>query len=713
MAYKMSEVGGFGTGALGDITNPSGQINSYANVTAISTNTVTIGTPSNGIYETFAVGKEILLHVSAITSGTDYQYLGKYMVATITAVAGSVLTLSKDVSGLIASGVLANHHVQAITVAQFATLNLTATIAPLAYNATNKYGGIIALKCKTALNISGSGKIDLAAKGIPIGSIALRPATTQEGTAAQIGWENHITARNLYLNCPDGAVFIAAKTLANTGTSTRIGGATAGVALYPYNGGSTSNTNAKGGPSILMAAQTITGFAVDMISKASSNTSGRGIGRCYIATDSKIAADEGLYALDCLSNPARLVSMGIKDYGSGTLGTVSSLSGQINSYVNVTAISADGRTLTIGTKYEGVYEKFEVGNRVMFHVSRQTGSDQASIGKFILAKILSVTGSTVMLDTPVTNVVPSNVTSNYKCQMVTLAQFDNLAWNGNYTGAKAYNDSHGCGGILALQAKTLLDLQSGKLNMEGKGIPSNVSRPAVTWQCSGSQGDTLPLSSGTGSVFIVAKSLFTNTSTRIGAATISADAYKGAIGTGGAPGSTGGSAGSSGITGANAQFLWGGDGGRGGYMGSSDGYTLGTAGASAAGCGKMGGAGGTGTSINTGLVGYGGAGGASGASLFIVSDTWTGYSVHCIGTGGFGGASGGAGLSPTAAYCGSAGNPGNPSGAGYGGSGAGGGGGAGGYGSPGGGGGAGGSPGTCFIYANTITNPDYTAYLAS
>ena len=168
MAYKMSEVGGFGTGALGDITNPSGQINSYANVTAINTNTITIGTPSNGIYETFAVGKEILLHVSAITSGTDYQYLGKYMVAQITAVAGSVLTLSKDVSGLIASGVLANHHVQAITVAQFATLNLTATITPLAYNATNKYGGIIALKCKTALNISGSGKIDLAAKGIPM-----------------------------------------------------------------------------------------------------------------------------------------------------------------------------------------------------------------------------------------------------------------------------------------------------------------------------------------------------------------------------------------------------------------------------------------------------------------------------------------------------------------------------------------------------------------
>lgn len=682
MAYKMSDVGGWGTGALGDITNPAGQVNSYANVTAISTNTVTIGTASNGIYETFAVGKEILLHVSAITSGTDYQYLGKYMVATITAVVGSVLTLSKDVSGLIASGVLANHHVQAITVAQFDTLNLSATIAPLAYNATNKYGGIIALKCKTALNISGSGKIDLAAKGIPIGSIALRPATTQEGTAAQIGWENHITARNLYLNCPDGAAFIAAKTLANTGTSTRIGGATAGVALYPYNGGSTSNTNAKGGPSILMAAQTITGFAVDMISKASSNTSGRGIGRCYIATETRLPADEGLYALDCLSNPARLVSMGIKDYGTGALGTVTSLSGQINSYVKVTAISADGRTLTIGTKYEGIYEKFETGNRVMFHVSRQTGSDQTSIGKFILSKILSVAGNTVMLDTPVTNVVPANVLSNYKCQLITVAQFDTLAWSGNYTGAKAYNDAHGCGGVLALQAKTGFDLQGGQLNMDGKGIPAGVSRAAVSWQCSGTQGNVLPLSQGTGAVFIVAKQLTVNSASRIGASTSGAN-YSG----------SGSGVGFFCIGGLGAPGLAG----PGSYNSSAPGGSLGVIGS-------------TGTygveyTAEPYNVWPGSPGGNAGASIFIVADILVGFSIDVIATGGFGGLGGANYGGPAYGYA----PNGGIAGAGYGG---GGGYSGGGYNSGSGGGGGGGS-GTCYIYVNTVSNADYTAYLAS
>jgi hypothetical protein len=708
MAYKMSDVGSWGTGALGDITNPSGQVNSYANVTAISTNTVTIGTPSNGIYETFAVGKEILLHVSAITSGTDYQYLGKYMVATITGVAGSVLTLSKDVSGLIASGVLANHHVQAITVTQFATLNLTATIAPLAYNATNKYGGIIAFKCKSALNLSGSGKIDLAAKGIPIASIALRPATAQEGTAAQIGWENHITARQFYLNCPDGAAFIAAKALANTGTSTRIGGATAGVALYPYNGGSTSNTNAKGGPSILVAAQTITGFAVDMISKASSNTNGRGIGRCYIATETKLPADEFLYSLDCLSNPARLVPMGIKDYGSGALGTVTSLSGQINSYANVTAISADGRTLTIGTKYEGVYEKFEAGNRVMFHVSRQSGSDQASIGKLILTKILSVAGNTVMLDTPVTNVVPTNVLSNYKCQLITIAQFDTLAWSGDYTGAKAYNDTHGCGGILAIQAKTVADLQGGKLNMVGKGIPSGVSRPAVTWQSSGSQGDVLPLSSGNGAILLIAKRLVFNASTRLGATwsgavvgSVAGGPAATAFSTAGSPGNPGGAGypGSGAGGGAcnsgypavagSPGFITPGFGGRGGFYTYWDedqtimyptpgpGGTVNTSKGMSGNPGANGGQDATGT----GSVGYGGAAGYGGSSLFIVADTIVGFIVDALSIGGGAGFPGGGGT-PTGARSG-------------------------------GGGGGGGKEGTGFIYANNVETPDFTAYLAS
>ena len=687
MAYKMSDVGSWGTGALGDITNPAGQINSYANVTAINGTSVTIGTPSNGIYETFAVGKEILLHVSALAAGSNTAYLGKYLSATITGVAGSVLTLSKDPTGLLPAVELTNHHVQAITIAQFATLNLSATIAPLAYNATNKYGGVIALKCKTALNISGSGKIDLAAKGIPIGSIALRPATAQESNTSQMGWENHITARNLYLNCPDGAAFIAAKASALSGTAARIGGTTAGVSRYPYN---TAFENASasvvvGGPTILWASGTISGFTPSIISKTSSNGSGRGLGRCYIATDSKMPADECLYSVDCLSNPARLTSMGIKNFGSGALGTISNPSGQINSYAPITGLSSDGLQIGIGTTYNGAYERIEVGNTVMFHVSRQISTDNEHLGKFILAKVLAVAGTTVTIDKSVTSVLPSSILSSYKCQLVTVAQFDTLTISGTYSAAKAYDDSQGCGGILAIAAKTALNLANGILNMAGKGIPASVTRTEANWQCSGLQADCLPISQGGGAVFLLAKLINLNSASRIGAAQNGA-AYGGAKGTGtfvGTPECRGAAL----------------KGGHGGY----NQWSPGVGGL----CGLCG---------TNGPIYYGPSdaaiGGLAGPSVFIVADTIDGFSIVCIATGGLPGAGG---LWRGESWCTdvSNGTPGSPGGAGYGG----GGGGAGRYGETGYGvglsaaGGAG--PGTCFIHVNTLTNPDFTALLAA
>ena len=670
MAFKTSNYGDYGSGALGTVLNPSGQINTYANVTAISTNTVTIGTASAGIYETFAVGKEIMLHVSALVSGSDTTYLGCYMVATITAVNGSTLTLSKDVSGLVASGSFANYQVQALTVAQFDTLNLTGTITPPAYSATNKYGGILAFKCKTAFNYSGSAAINLVAKGIPIANVAYRPATAQETNENQMGWENHIASRNLYMNCPDGVVFIMAKTSAGSGTAARIGGTTAGVAKYPYNTtfANASSSVVKGGPTILWVSDTITGFDPSIISKTSSNTSGRGLGRAYIATNSKIQADELLYAVDCVSNVARLISMGIKSFGTGALGTALSLSGQVNSYAPVSAISADGKTLTIGTKYEGAYEKFAAGSVVMFHVSRQTGSDNTLLGKFILATVLSASGSAIVLDTAVTNVISSNVLSNYKCQLITVAQFDTLANSASYTGAKAYDDTAGCGGILAMAAKTTMDLSGGTLDMTGKGIPNTVSRPAVSWQCSGLQNDCLPLSQGNGAVLLIANKLKMNSSTKIGASYAGAS-YGGAGGAGGGVyGTAGGAASGAGATGTGA-------GGAGG-----SGYGIG----------------GTGGTSATGI----GAGAGAGSSIYIIANNIDGFSISSITTGGAGGAGG-------IAICN--GGAGGAGGAGYGG----GAGGSGSGGTYGGGGDGGGGAGTCFIYANTITNPDYTAVVAS
>lgn len=687
MAFKLSDIeGGYGAGSLGDVANPSTQINSYANVTAVSTNVLTIGTISVGT-ATFIVGREVLLHVSAKVSGTDTTYLGKWMVAKITAISGSTVTLDKDASGMVASLEFANNALQVVAIADYGTLTFSSGSysATPQYSTTNKYGGIVAIKCKTALVFSG-GAISLVDKGIPTASSALRPLVAQESNTQQTGWENSATVSRAYMNAGDGVAFLFAATTTITGTASRIGSTAAGSAYYPYASNDNSPSEVVGGSTILWVSGTITGFTPTIISKG--KASGAGLGRCYIATETALPNDEGLYAQDCISNLARPRNLNIKDYGTGALGDITNPSGQINSYANVTAISDDGKTLTIGAPSYGAYEKFDVGNEIVFHVIRNTSSDYAYLGKFILAKILAKSGSQLTLDTAVTAVFPSAMIASYKCQVATVAQFNTLVISYNYTGTLAYSDTNGYGGLLAIKAKTLLNLTGGQLNTEGKGIPSGVSRVALPNQCSGQQKDYLPMSLGNGAILIIAKGLTTSASSRIGA-TWDGSGYggTGAAGTngGGAGGAVGGFAGLNGGTGSNSGGSPGG-GGAGGVPGSS-------------------------------VI-------ANGASIFVVVNSITFYQA-AFSTGGAAGTAGtlgGSGYSSAGAgVAGTTGGAGYGGGAGSGGNGyfcAGGGGGSGGFcggGSGGGGGnglgmtasggagGAGGNAGTCFIYCNSYT----------
>ena len=682
MAYKMSDVGGWGTGALGDITNPSGQINSYANVTAINTNTVTIGTPSNGIYETFVVGKEILLHVSAVLSGTDATKLGKYLVATITGVSGSVLTLSKDVAAnLVANADLSTLVVQAITVAQFNTLTLSSgSITPPVYSTANKYGGIITYKCKTEQIFSG-GSISLVDKGIPTASKAMRPLTAQETNMTTLinnrhqsssGWENHITSRQFLLNSGYGAAMIFAKKTTISSTASRIGGTAAGVAKYPYDPAASMNAGnpsaAIGGSTILFASETISGFVVNIISKGT-NSSGAGYGRCYIASETKLPLDAGLYAADCLSNPARLRAIGIRDFGSGIIGNVTNPTGQINSYAPVTAIN--GNQVTIGTASTGVYGGFEAGAQVLFHVSAiKATCDNSQLGKMFATEILSVNGSALTLATQIPFTVPL---ANYHCQMITLPNFANLTIGTAYASTLAWDNTSKIGGILAIKASGAFDLSGGSLNMVGKGLPKDdTQRPSLPKQCSGQQGDYLPLSQGNGAVFIVAKMLTMSASSKIGG-TWTSTTFAG--------GGTNASYAEPGAIYAPEFYSTtsrGGGTNRGG-PGPLDGNNSYNPGGEVGQSGSR-----EYATPSATVIGYGGA------SVFIVVDTLNGFVLPC--TGGMRGDYVDNGY-PTQ------GGTVTDGGAGYGGSG-----GmyrAGTYGT------GGGGPGSCFVYANTVTSPDY------
>ena len=264
MACDLKTLNNYGDGSLGAVSNPTGQINSYANVTAITANSVTIGTAAAGAYETFAAGKEIMLHVSA-TNGTsqDVTYLGRYIICKITAVSGSVLTVDKDFTAVLPPAAFANYQVQAVTVANFKSLILSSgSITPPAYSVSNKYGGIILAKCTDTVTFSG-GSINLVDKGIPVASAAYRPRTVQEinGTAdtdKYSGWENHITLRQFLLNAGDGAAMIIAKHFVQMGTASRIGGTTAGAQF---------TRGTIGGSTIALIAGDMTGFDPSIISK--------------------------------------------------------------------------------------------------------------------------------------------------------------------------------------------------------------------------------------------------------------------------------------------------------------------------------------------------------------------------------------------------------------------------------------------------------------
>jgi len=665
MAYKMSDVGGFGTGALGDISNPSGQINSYANVTAISTNTVTIGTPSNGIYETFAVGKEILLHASAVLSGTDATKLGKYLVATITGVSGSVLTLSKDVAAnLVANADLSTLVVQAITVAQFNTLTLSSgSIAPPVYSTTNKYGGIITYKCKTEQIFSG-GSISLVDKGIPTASSAMRPLTAQEtemvGTAKHTtGWENHITSRQALMNCGDGVAMIWTKKTTISSASSRIGGTTAGVAYYPYALNDNSPAEVLGGSTILLASETIDGFAVSLISKGKG--SGTGYGRCYIATETRLPNDEGLYSQDCLSKASRLRELGITSFGDGRTGDIALQFGMFNSIAPITAMSPRN-VFTLGAQRAGMYTSFDVGTKVCVHATASKAGATADFGRFMIGTIVGVNGSIITLDS---SLPISYSFADYYWQMIAIPQFRNLNVSGAVAPTNTWDGSSG--GITVVMVNETMTMANNAWIYEyhnTKGLPyGGTNRPFLQFQCSGQQKDYLPISQGRGAQLYICKNIVFGSGSRLGHYTDGAKFGAGNTNTNdmGLCGSV--------FTGSYGNSLKsGGYAGGGGYQSA-------------------------GGPFSSGLYGYGGKmgmyglgdnqpGGMAGASLFLVADTITNFSVSLLGTGGAGDKDGN----------------GNCGGAGYGG--------ASGYNQF-----AtwdGGGPGTCFVYANTIINPDYT-----
>ena len=516
MALKIS----FGSGALGDVTELDSTVNSYANVTAVTPTSITVNdtTKITGL-ATFDVGTLILLHVSA-TSANKKDFLGNWLLATITGIEDNVWTLDTDPTACITSEELGNYCVQAVAVAQFKnlTLNEGTTVTPPIYSASTNIGGIVAIMCSETLTFNG-GHISLSDRGIPAASKAMRPATNNDvasDTENYSGWENSDTRIHMFLNAGDGLAFIVAKKLVCNEDS-RIGNVTTqGVQFYrghknsvTYEDAAPTGVTNVGGSTIFVAAETIEGFTCKMFAKYrdSSLAAGQGICRCYIASETKLRNDEGLYAYDCLSDPGRIRKMNIKGFGNGSFGDGNAITAQLNNYATITEVN--GRKVTYKNQTSNGLAQIASGALVMIHFNHRSNVNVEQSGRFILANVLADNGTILTLDADVPNI---SVT-DYAAQIVSIPQFDNFTLAAENKATVAFDGNQG--GICALAVKNNCDLSGGQLCVYDCGGGEAYARAGLAYIGNAQDSDKLPIGHGNGSVFILAQNLIMNAATCI------------------------------------------------------------------------------------------------------------------------------------------------------------------------------------------------------
>lgn len=650
MAFDIYAAQGYGSGSA-DVVNPADTLNAYAKVTALNGNSITVDDAS-----AFNVGGELFLHDTSP---------GRWLIATITAKVGNVLSLNKNVLWQTLPAYL-----QAVTVPHFKTLTIESghSISPPAF--LNGKGGIIVFKCSEALTLGGA--INLVDKGIAPADKSIRSYVSHEDSGVEdtspfSGYENAVMPYYVPLNAGDGLAFIITKKLIKTGSG-RIGNPDNKCQGAAYcrgaNHPSRPYATNVGGSTILLVAETLQGYSPQLLAKYrdKDKTQGKGLARCYVASNTVLNNDEALYSYDIISDPSRLkTNCNINGFGYGSANK-SNPSADVNSFARVVAI--DDKTITYADKTD---DNDWTNGLVMIHFKNKSTTYTEYNGRFRLSKVVADDGNRLTLkDAP-----PAVSLKHYSAQVIRIPQYLNFTLNASYDKTRPFNGK--TGGIFAVAVKDTCDLRGGVLDMSDKGgnvsagqpvgAPYNVDNKPLTFG-NVYNHSRLPLGEGHGSIFILAKTLKLDQSSRLGAP------Y---------PGNAFG--------GKNGDSL------SGGWQGAGD---------ELAGSGKGGG------HVNDFVDGYGGYGcssyhydgagkrllyGRQGAHVFIVADTIDGLSLANISTGGAGSGDG------------------QPGGAGYGG-------GAGDSGHVGGSGGylgggvessgfmGGGGAGSAFLYVNNVTNQD-------
>lgn len=510
MSFKYY-TGGSGEGKLGalNVTQKNLVVNGYAQVTAVSGKTATLG--NIGDADKFKVGVWVMLHISAY-KGTTYDRLGRWFISQVTAVDGTTLTFKRSISDM-AAALSKGAYVQAVTIPEYTkvTINANASITCPQFDQTKGYGGIVAFKCSQELVLNG-GHIDLNGKGLP--SADLRPLFNFESDEKLTGYENYKRKGFLALNYPDGAAMLMLQKLTWNEIS-RIGNPDA-------SGKARTLESSQGGASIYIAVRETgedgNNLTPATISKAASKSGGKGRPGCYIATEGYLPCDEGLYAYDRIAITNRMTdTFKIKDFGDGSFGAKTNYTNRLNSYAQITGIDKTRKVLTIGQRDNGGLAKIANGALVMLHATYNGGYYKFS-GFFTVARILDYTLNKITIDRPFTTPNnSSNLTPEYYgLQLVTIPQFTDFTLSGTNEKMLAYDRDKGFGGIVALACNGTCDLKGGKILTVGKGGARATGEYGLNYESNARMAESLPIGEGNGSVFILTKTLDIDKNTRLG-----------------------------------------------------------------------------------------------------------------------------------------------------------------------------------------------------
>lgn len=503
MSFKYN----FGDGRLGSAEISDGfysNLNSYARVTSINKNIITIDAENmyTGEISKFAAGETVLIHVSA-TNGTDADLLGKYQLAEIQLIVGNTLTLDQKIFDID----LNYFYVQIVSVPQFKNLTLkNAELSPQPYNPFSNHGGLLVFQVFDNFTMINS-NINLVECGIPANrKNSLRPVTETElrGETDQslyAGTENYLTATRLMMNAGDGVCFIQAKNFIADSES-RIGNPKTqgrkkcrGAADSKFR---PSNVTNIGGSTILIAAGVFkeigdkiqgTGdnsvsrspdFLFPILAKYRSSTlrEGRGLCRCYIASNTILPDDEKLYSFDTLADESRVQKLGVEDFGNGFLGEWR------------IQITGDRRQETVGSSavlypascpleinnYAAVTEFF--GNRIYYGKKTLSGIAPLRKGALVIVQDILTGKFTVsrVLEYDESFITIKNKFVAEKAQIITVAEYSNILIE-NFAQVRKFDGE--IGGVLAIAANDTLTIE-GEIN--AKVVESENVGNSQSWE---------------------------------------------------------------------------------------------------------------------------------------------------------------------------------------------------------------------------------------